>query len=186
MSEFSMDGFYTDPWGAYDTPLSDSYLDWVPDVVSQSNDTPAYSNAPQSVTLLDTTASNPISSSGWTTPSFNGDSFLKGLQNFTDWGLKVSGTVFAANNAAKDQQLNNYLKRSQVDIMQTQATSAQRVAGIQATTAGSLAMMRANAANTGAVGANLGAAVGNNSLMLWLTVAGVLFAFIQVMQSARN
>ena len=182
MSEFSMDGFYQDPWATYDSPLSDSYIDWVPEVVAENNQ-PAYVNTPSYVTAADSANQNAITT--YSLPSFSSDGFLSGLKNFTDWGLKVSGTVFAANNAAKDQQLNNYLKRAQVDIFQTQARSAQEIAGLNARTQSNLANMRINAANTGAVGANLGAAMGNNSLMLWLTVAGVVFAFIQVVNSAK-
>lgn len=184
MSDFSMDGFQTDPWASYDSPLSESYIDWVPDPVVTEE--PAYVSSPPYVTAQNSFAdSNIIAASNWSPPSFNSDGFLSGLKNFTDWGLKVSGTIFAANNAAKDQQLNNYLKKAQVDIFQTQASSAQRVAGLNAQTNANMAQMRINAANTGAVGANLGAAVGNNSLMLWLTVAGVVFAFIQVVNSSK-
>lgn len=184
MSDFSMDGFYSDPWASYDSPLADSYIDWVPEVIADA--APAYESSPAYVTAQNSFAdSNVIAASNWSPPSFNGDGFLSGLKNFTDWGLKVSGTIFAANNAAKDQQLNNYLKKAQVDIFQQQAASAQQIAGLNAKTQANLATMRINAANTGAVGANLGAAVGNNSLMLWLTVAGVVFAFIQVVNSSK-
>lgn len=179
MSDFA---FGDDSAGSFEsyTPTnfssaSSSYDYSLPDYVY----TPSYTTASN---IPDATS---FSSSSFTLPTFNGDNVLKNLTNLTDWGLKVSGTVFAANNAAKDQQLNNYLKKAQVDIFQTQARSAQNVAGLNAQTQANLAQMRINAANTGAVGANLGTAMGNNSLMLWLTIAGVVFAFVQVVNSAK-
>lgn len=179
--------FYADPWATYDSPLSDSYTDWVPEVIA--DETPSYMQTPSYSTAMsnasETSYSNPVSSSGYQIPAFSPAGFLDGLKSITDYGLKVSGTLFAANSAAKDQQLNSYLKRSQVDIFQTQAKSAQQVAGLNAQTQANLGQMRINAANTGAVGANLGTAVGNNSLMLWLTIAGVAFAFIQVLNSSK-
>jgi len=184
MSDFSMDGFHSDPWAAYDSPLSESYVEWVPEVVAEPS--PSFTQSPPYVTAQNIAAEvNPVASSGWEMPSFNGDKIIRNIAGFTDWGLKVSGQIFAANNAAKDQQLNNYMKKAQVDIFRQQADSASTVAAIGAKTQSNLAMMRANAANTGAVGANLGAAVGNNSLMLWLTVAGLALAFIQVVNSSK-
>lgn len=179
--EFSMDGFQNNPWGAAVSPLSDSYSNWVPEEVT----TTSYVNTPSYVTATntDTGFTSPISNVNYSLPSA-GD-FLKGAQNLADWGLKFSSTIFNANNQAKDQQLNNYLKKAQVSVFQTQADSAREVANLNAKTNSNLAHMRINAANTGATAANLGNAVGNNSLMLWLTIAGVALAFVQVANSAK-
>ena len=113
--------FYTDPWASYDSPLSDSYSEWVPEIIA--DETPSYMQTPSYSTAMssasETTFSNPLANSGYQIPSFSPSGFMEGLKSFTDYGLKVSGTIFAANNAAKDQQLNNFLKKAQVDIFTT-------------------------------------------------------------------
>lgn len=181
--EFSMDGFQNNPWAADASPLTSSYSEWAPAIETTDN----YVNTPSYVTATntDTGTSSPIRND-WPTASMpSASDFIKGAQNLADWGLKFSGTIFNANNQAKDQQLNNYLKKAQVSVFQTQADSAREVANLNAKTNSNLAQMRINAANTGATAANLGGAVGNNSLMLWLTIAGVALAFIQVANSAK-
>lgn len=180
--EFSMDGFQNNPWGADASPLTSSYSEWAPAIETTDN----YVNTPSFVTATNTDSgfSSPIRENvSYSMPSAS--DFIKGAQNLADWGLKFSGTIFNANNQAKDQQLNNYLKKAQVSILQTQADSARDVANMNAKTNANLAQMRINSANTGSVAANLGNAVGNNSLMLWLTIAGVALAFIQVANSAK-
>lgn len=177
-----MSGFYNDPWSfsppgnLYDSPVlqdtnySVDYsqpaigMDVLPAVTT---DTPAvFTNA------------NPS-----TAPSVD---WLKSATGAIDYGLKVMQTGLNAKSQYQDQSLNAYLKTAQVDIARIQAGAAMDVSRLNATTAEKVATMRANAANTGAVAADLGRSMGNNSLMLWLTIAGVAFAFVQVLQSARG
>lgn len=175
-----MTEFYSDPWGDSVTPdLVDSYSDWSPSAVI--SDGPSYTETPSYVTA--TSGDNPNLSFNWSMPS--ADAIFKSVTTALDYGLKAYGQISAINNSVKDVELNNFLKKAQIDIFKTQAIGATNVNSINAKTAANIAQTRANLSNTAAVGANLGASVNNNSLMLWLTIAGVAFAFIQVVNSAK-
>lgn len=177
-----MTGFYNDPW-SFETPgnLFDS------PILADTNYSVDYSQPaigmdvlPAVTTSTPTVLTNPSPST-----SSNID-WLKSATGAIDYGLKVMQTGLNAKSQYQDQSLNAYLKTAQVDIARVQAGAAMDVARLNATTAEKVATLRANAANTGAVAANLGRDMGNNSLMLWLTVAGVALAFVQVIQSARG
>ncbi|WP_295002953.1 hypothetical protein [uncultured Dechloromonas sp.] len=174
-----MSGFYSDPW-SFSTPgnLFDS------PVLQNTNYSTDYSQPAIGMDVLPavTTSTPPVFTSN--SPSTNAD-WLKTATAGIDYGLKVMQTGLNAKSQYQDQSLNAYLKTAQVDIARVQAGAAMDVAKLNATTAEKVATLRANAANTGAVAADLGRAAGNNSIMLWLTIAGVALAFVQVMQSGR-
>jgi hypothetical protein len=168
---FSMDGFYTNPWGATDSGDLGlggdiSISDVIPDasltnVAAESvGSTPFVSSAP--------------SSSSWNI----GDAF-----KVADFGLKVYDKILSYDNQVKDAQLNRFLKTAQMDIFHTQAQSAQEVARIKATGDQNLAAIYRNAMGTGAQIANVGQS--NNSMMVYLTILGLVFAAIQIMNSAK-
>lgn len=182
-----MTGFYSDPWAGsssgllYDSPalVADNSSLW-------SIDTGA-PYAPPSTGLYDVSA-NSVGASpfeGWSISASTANDWLKTGQNVVDYGLKVFSTLTNARNTAQDHALTSYLKQAQFDLAKTQAFAAADVAKINATSAANFAQARANLGNTVGVGTNLGAAVGNNSLMLWLTVAGLALAFIQVVNTSK-
>ena len=177
-----MSGFYTSPWdfstpgNLYDSPvLQDTNYSVDYNMPAAGSDVIAATNTTQANIF---TSANPSTSSS--------ADWLKTATAGIDYGLKVMQTGLNAKSQYQDQSLNAYLKTAQVDIARVQAGAAMDVAKLNATTAEKVATLRANAANTGAVAANLGRDMGNNSLMLWLTIAGVAFSFVQVMQSARG
>ena len=126
-----------------------------------------------------------------TSPSYNFSNPTSGssfdLSKGIDYGVKLANTlvdgygkVVGIQGKVQDQQFNQYLKSAQIDIMKTQVGSASEVAKIKAITDSNVAKIYGNAA---ASGANLAALGGNqNSLMLYLTIAGVIFTFIQVIK----
>ncbi|HLO62903.1 MAG TPA: hypothetical protein VK165_08050 [Azonexus sp.] len=177
-----MTGFYNDPW-SFSTPgnLYDS------PILQDTNYSVDYNQPAVGMDVLPAVTTNEptVFTSAAPSTSSNVD-WLKSATGAIDYGLKVMQTGLAAKGQYQDQSLNAYLKTAQVDIARTQAGAAMDVARLNATTAEKVATLRANAANTGAVAANLGRDMGNNSLMLWLTIAGVAFAFVQVIQSARG
>lgn len=177
-----MSGFYNDPW-AFETPgnLYDT------PILQNTNYSTDYSQPAVGMDVLPavTTDTPTVFTSANPSTSSTSD-WLKTATASIDYGLKVMQTGLNAKSQYQDQSLNAYLKTAQVDIARTQAGAAMDVAKLNATTAEKVATLRANAANTGAVAANLGRDMGNNSLMLWLTIAGVAFAFVQVLQSARG
>jgi hypothetical protein len=173
-----MGAFYIDPWGLDESgPIMDSYSTWVPEVVAP--ETPSYTITPSYVTAVDNSSSSP----SWSLPTL--DSVIKPVISTLDYGLKAYGQISAINNSVKDQELNNFLKKAQVDVFKTQALGAMNVNSINAKTAANIAQAKANLANTMGVAGNLGASVNGNSLMLWLTIAGVALAFIQVSNTAK-
>lgn len=122
---------------------------------------------------------------GWSISASTANDWLKTGQTAIDYGLKVFGALTNARNTAQDHALSSYLKQAQFDLAKTQAFAAADVAKINATSAAKFAQARANLGNTVGTATNLGAAVGNNSLMLWLTVAGLALAFIQVINTSK-
>lgn len=175
-----MSGFYNDPWSFSDA----GNLYDVP-VLQDTNYSVDYSQPAIGMDVLPayTTNTPNVFTSPAPSSSSNPNDWLKAATSVVDYGLKVMQTGLAAKGQYQDQNLNAYLKTAQVDIARTQAGAAMDVAKLNATTAQKVATLRANAANTGAVAADLGHAAGNNAIMLWLTVAGVLLAFVQVMNS---
>lgn len=121
------------------------------------------------------------------TPKFTGGSTIdwgktidQGM-NAINFGLKTYGSILAADNAVKDAQLNRYIKGAQIDIAKMQSNSAVEVAGINARTQANIAQTKANLAGSAALGARLGQ--DNSSMMLWLTVLGLVFAAVQIARS---
>lgn len=139
------------------------------------------SNNDLSFALQQTSDSTPVYN--FETPAASSWDFTKAL----DSGVKLAnqlvdgyGKVIGIQSKVQDQQFNQYLKGAQIDIMKTQVGSASEVAKIKAVTDQNVAKIYGNAA---ASGANLAALGGNqNSLMLYLTIAGVIFTFIQVIK----
>lgn len=174
-----MDWFVSDPWGASGDsfPLS-SDIDTgtiVSDIYS-----PAYDTAVMN--------SGPSFFSGWEWPSGSASGFLDSLTKGIDYGLKVSSTIRAGDIAMQNQGLQSYLAKSQMDIARTNAASAAEISKIKAVSQSSLqsnlGRMYSNAAGSGA---NLAAIGGtSSSLMLYLTIAGVMLAFIQVMNTRKG
>jgi hypothetical protein len=120
--------------------------------------------------------------SGFSMPASSGN-FLKNLQSGIDYGLKVSGTLRAGELASQAQNLQGYLAQSKMGILRTQAESDAEVAKIKATAAANMSKIYANAAGSGANLAALGGT--KDSLMLYLTIAGVALAFIQVLNQRK-
>lgn len=177
-----MTGFYNDPW-SFSTPgnLFDSPL------LQDTNYSVDYSQPAIGMDVLPAVTTSTPSVLTNTSPSTASTAdWLRSATGAIDYGLKIMQTGLNAKAQYQDQSLNSYLKTAQVDIARVQAGAAMDVARLNATTAEKVATLRANAANTGAVAADLGRSMGNNSLMLWLTIAGVAFAFVQVLQSARG
>lgn len=182
-----MNGFYTDPWAVdtsgllYDSPalVPDNSSLWSIDTSTpyQSPNTGLYDVSANSV--------GPSPLEGININASTVNDWLKAGESVINTGLKVFGTLTNARNTAQDHALTSYLKQAQFDLAKTQAFAAADVAKINATSAAKFAQARANLGNTVGTATNLGAAVGNNSLMLWLTVAGLALAFIQVINTSK-
>jgi hypothetical protein len=112
----------------------------------------------------------------------SGSDFLGAIKDITNFGLASYSTLTNANLQMKDSNLKNYLAQAQLDLTKTQIGGQLDVAKINATAAENLSKAKAYAANTLATGANLGNAMGNNSLMLWLTILGLGFGFLQLVR----
>ena len=182
-----LNGFYTDPWAGGTTGLLYDSPALAPDTSSLwSIDTSAPYQAP-STGLYDVSAQSvgPSPFEGWSISASTANDWLKTGQTAIDYGLKVFGALTNARNTAQDHALSSYLKQAQFDLAKTQAFAAADVAKINATSAAKFAQARANLGSTVGTATNLGAAVGNNSLMLWLTVAGLALAFIQVVNTSK-
>jgi hypothetical protein len=174
MSDF-MDGFVSDPWSFSNDSFSLS-SDIDTGAIISNVYGPAYDTAVMN--------SGSDTFGGWSWPSGGADKFLDSITKGIDYGLKVSGALRAGDLAVQNQGLQTYLAQSQMDISRTKAASAAEVAKIQATTQSNLSKMYSNAAGSGANLASMGGT--SSSLMLYLTIAGVLLAFIQVMNSRRG
>lgn len=161
MSEISMNGFYSDPFGPVnggDIGLGASIT--IEDVASMG--------------LGDVIG-------GASFPSADG--LLGGAKSIADWGLKATETALKTYGQFQDQDLNRYVKTSQVEIAKTNALTAQDTAKLLGQAKVQSAQALANAAKSGAGLTALGQ--NPNSLMLYLTILGVVFAGIQIMKTAR-
>lgn len=174
MDDFSMNGFVSDPWSfsGDSFPLS-SDIDT--DVIVSDIYSPAYDTA------IMNSGNNSVS--GWSWPTGGASGFLDSITKGIDYGLKVSATIRQGDLAMQNQGLQTYLAQSQMGIARTNADSAAEVAKIKATAQSNLSKMYSNAAGSGANLASMGGT--SSSLMLYLTIAGVMLAFIQVMNSRR-
>lgn len=98
-----------------------------------------------------------------------------------DWGLATYDRITNAQAKVENSQLNAYLAKSSADLARTQINGQLDIGRLNAQTGVQLAQARTNAASSlsgiAAVGQN------PNSLMLYLTIIGVLFAGIQVWKS---
>lgn len=150
-----------------------SYYDWSTNNVPAGY-LPQASNAPAA-------SSSGLSMSMPSASTF--DSILSSVTKGIDYGLKTVATFKNADLQMKSLDLQQYLAESKMGIMATQAGSAVEVEKIKAAAQSNLARTYQNAAGSTA---NLAAMGGtSSSLMLYLTIAGVLFAFIQVIQSRK-
>lgn len=174
MDEFSMDGFYNDPWGVQDTYSPLYGENTVSDIIQSAAESTAVGSMGDS-----------NFGGSWSLPSASTiDSLLGGLQKGIDYGLKVSGTLRAGELAQQNQGLQSYLAQQQMSIARTNAQASADVAKINAQAKQNFAMMGANAAGSGANLAALGGT--SSSLMLYLTIAGVMLAFIQVINMRKG
>ncbi len=161
MDEFSMAGFYSDPFG----PINGGDI-----------------GLGSSISIDDVAAlSLGDAIGGASFPS--ADSILGGAKNIADWGLKATETGLNMYGKFQDQDLNRYVKTSQVEIAKTNALTAQDTAKLLGQAKVQSAQALANAAKSGAGLTAMGQ--NPNSLMLYLTILGVVFAAIQVMNSAK-
>jgi len=161
MDEFSMAGFYSDPFG----PINGGDI-----------------GLGSSISIDDVAAlslGDAIGGSVFAT----GDSILGGAKSLADWGLKATETGLNMYGKFQDQDLNRYVKTSQVEIAKTNALTAQDTAKLLGQAKVQSAQALANAARSGAGLTAMGQ--NPNSLMLYLTILGVVFAAIQVMNSAK-
>lgn len=168
-----MTGFYTPSFGPSESSLGSGLYDL-----------PAYD---YSSPAFDTAAANMGSNtfSGASTPS---SSFLGTTKSTFDYGLKVAdqliagyGKILGLEGQVQDAQFNRYLKSSTMDLAKIQVGGQLDVAKLKAETNSNVARIYANSAGSAAGLANMGQTP--SSLMLYLTIAGVLFTFIQVMNS---
>jgi len=161
MAEFSMSGFFSDPFGPInggDIGLGSSIS--IDDVAGLS-------------------LGDAIGGSVFPT----GDSILGGVKSIADWGLKATETGLNMYGKFQDQDLSRYVKTSQVEIAKTNALTAQDTAKLLGQAKVQSAQALANAAKSGAGLTAMGQ--NPNSLMLYLTILGVVFAGIQIMNSAK-
>lgn len=168
-----MSGFYTPSFGPSESSLGSGLFE----MDASDYASPAYETA--SASMGDST----FSGASW--PS---SSFLDTTKSVLDWGLSSAnqlisgyGKVLSLQGQVQDQQFNRYLKSSQIDLAQTQINGQLDVAKLKAETNSNVARIYANGAGSAAGLANMGQTP--SSLMLYLTIAGVLFTFIQVMNS---
>lgn len=138
---------------------------------------------PASLTAAESMGESTISGASWATSGL-----LDTSKSVLDWGLKSAdqlisgyGKILGLQGQVQDQQFNRYLKTSQMDLAQTSIMGQLDVAKIKAETNSNVARIYANGAGSAANLANVGQTP--SSLMLYLTIAGVLFTFIQVMNS---
>ena len=113
------------------------------------------------------------SGSSWTLGNFI-DTGLSGV----NYGLAVYDRITAANDKRRNSQLNDYLSRGSYDIAKTQIAGQVDVAKTNADVSRLLAQTRANLAGSAASAAQLGQSP--NSLMLYLTILGLVFAGLQL------
>lgn len=162
-------GFWTDPWGGvgqmFDPSSTTNFVGGESGNVADV----AAANFTQQIAPADTT---PMTTAG----------FLSVLKDITNFGLASYSTLTNANLKMKDSNLRNYLAQANLDLNKTQIGGQIDVAKINATANENLAKARAYTANTLGVAGNLGQAVGNNSLMLWLTILGLGFGFLQLVR----
>lgn len=164
--ETDMSGFYTSPWSM---PTSEAFP------LSQDIDIPA---------IVESSAAESNSGnvfSGWSIPS--SDAITSGIKSTVDYGLSIGNSLLSGYGKLQDMELNRYLKTAQVDILQTQASGAVDVAKLKATAQTNLAKVYANSSGSAAGLANMGQSP--SSLMLYLTILGVVFAGIQIIKSGR-
>lgn len=176
---------YLDSGGLYDFQYSDAPIT----VDSGSVDMTGFYNPSGFETsnndltfALQSTDSSPAFNFNNPTSSLSFD-LSKGI----DYGVKLANTlvdgygkVVGIQGKVQDQQFNQYLKSAQIDILKTQVGSSSEVAKIKAITDQNVAKIYGNAAGSAANLASLGGT--QNSLMLYLTIAGVIFTFIQVIK----
>lgn len=162
MDEFSMAGFYSDPFG----PINGGDI-----------------GLGSSISIDDVAAMSLGDAIGGATTFPTADSILGGAKNIADWGLKATETALKTYGQFQDQDLNRYVKTSQVEIAKTNAETAQETARLMGQAKVQSAQALANAAKSGAGLTAMGQ--NPNSLMLYLTILGVVFAAIQVMNSAK-
>jgi hypothetical protein len=171
-----MTGFYSSPWGPTESSLG-----------SGLSDTPTNDYAPAPSVAYDSASSfmtgNTVS--GASSPSAT---FLGTTKSAFDFGLKAAdqliasyGKVLGLQGQVQDAQLNRYIKSSSIDLAKIQLGGQLDVAKLKAETNSNVARIYANSAGSAAGLANMGQTP--SSLMLYLTIAGVLFTFIQVMNS---
>lgn len=162
-------GFWTDPWGG------------ARQIFDPSSTTNFVGNEGGSVTdVAASTLTQQIQPAN-TQPMTSGG-FLSSLKDITNFGLATYSTLTNANLQMKDSNLRNYLAQANLDLNKTQIGGQIDVAKINATANEKLAQARANTYGTLGVAGNLGQSVGNNSLMLWLTILGLGFGFLQLVR----
>lgn len=164
--ETDMTGFYTSPWSM---PTSEAFP------LSTDIDVPAIVES----AAADSNASNYFS--GWSLPS--SEAITTGIKNTVDYGLSIGNSLLTGYGKLQDMELNRYLKTAQVDILQTQAAGAVDVAKLKATAQNNLAKVYSNSTGSAASLASMGQTP--SSLMLYLTILGVVFAGIQIINSGR-
>lgn len=176
-----MSDFYTDPWDGSTVTFAPS--DYTNDsLLSLNNDWSAtnslvYNLQNENTDYYPGLNSNPAPTAG---TDFS-------WQSAVDYGLKTAsqlvgayGSILGIQGKAQDAQFGQYLKGAQIDIMKTQVASQADIAKIRALTDANIAKISANAAGSGANLAALGGS--QSSLMLYLTIAGLVFTFIQVIK----
>lgn len=168
-----MTGFYTPSFGPSESSLGSGLYD----LPASDYASPAYETASASM------GSSTFSGATWPT-----DSILSSSKSVFDFGLKAAdqlissyGKVLGLQGQVQDQQLNRYLKSASMDLAKIQVGGQVDVAKLKAETNSNVARIYANSAGSAASLANMGQTP--SSLMLYLTIAGVLFTFIQVMNS---
>lgn len=168
-----MTGFYTPSFGPSESSLGSGLYE----MPASEYASPAY------VTASENMGSDTFSGASWANSAP-----ISATKSVLDWGLKSAdqlisgyGKVLGLQGQVQDQQFNRYLKTSQIDLAQTSIQGQLDVAKIKAETNSNVARIYANSAGSAANLANAGQTP--SSLMLYLTIAGVLFTFIQVMNS---
>lgn len=168
-----MTGFYTPSFGPSESSLGSGLFE----MPASDYASPAYETAAWNM------GSDTVSGASWATSSP-----ITATKSIFDWGLKSAdqlisgyGKILGLQGQVQDQQFNRYLKTSQMDLAQTSIQGQLDVARIKAETNSNVAKIYANSAGSAANLANVGQTP--SSLMLYLTIAGVLFTFIQVMNS---
>lgn len=162
MSEFSMEGFSSDPFAASDFSLGSGIYD---------------------IDMAASIAGDSMTESiGGYSPVSDSSSFSS-AKDIIDYGLKISDAAIKTYSAVQNQALQTYLVRNNASIDRANSDSARDVNKLLATSKVNQAQALNNLTRAKAVASELGQSP--NSLMLYLTIIGVVFAGIQVLKSAK-